>query len=73
MRTEAPVNFQGDLYQVNNAYCKPRPDVVPPIMVGGAGEKFMLRIVAQYADWGNYIYLPSIFVRKNYENLTIYH
>jgi alkanesulfonate monooxygenase SsuD/methylene tetrahydromethanopterin reductase-like flavin-dependent oxidoreductase (luciferase family) len=25
-------------------------------MVGGAGEKFILCVVAQYADWWNYIY-----------------
>lgn len=56
MWTEAPVNFQGEYYQVTDAYCEPRPDVVPPIMVGGAGEKFTLRVVAQYADWWNYIY-----------------
>ena len=57
MWTEAPVNFQGEYYQVSNAYCEPRPAVVPPIMVGGAGEKFTLRVVAQYADWWNYIYV----------------
>ncbi|HRW04851.1 MAG TPA: LLM class flavin-dependent oxidoreductase [Caldilineaceae bacterium] len=57
MWTEAPVNFQGEYYQVTNAYCEPRPAVVPPIMVGGAGEKFTLRVVAQYADWWNYIYV----------------
>lgn len=56
MWTEAPVNFQGEHYQVTDAYCEPRPDIVPPIMVGGAGEKFTLRVVAQYADWWNYIY-----------------
>lgn len=56
MWTEAPVNFQGEYYQVTDAYCEPRPEVVPPIMVGGAGEKFTLRVVAQYADWWNYIY-----------------
>ena len=57
MWTEAPVNFQGEHYQVTDAYCEPRPAIVPPIMVGGAGEKFTLRVVAQYADWWNYIYI----------------
>lgn len=54
MWTEAPANFQGKYYQVANAYCEPRPDPVPPVMVGGSGEKYLLRVVAQQADWWNY-------------------
>lgn len=56
MWTESPANFQGEYYQVNDAYCEPRPEVVPPIMIGGGGEKFTLRVVAQYADWWNFVY-----------------
>jgi alkanesulfonate monooxygenase SsuD/methylene tetrahydromethanopterin reductase-like flavin-dependent oxidoreductase (luciferase family) len=55
--TEAPVTFHGEHYQLTDAYCEPRPAITPPIMVGGAGEKFTLRVVAQYADWWNYIYI----------------
>jgi alkanesulfonate monooxygenase SsuD/methylene tetrahydromethanopterin reductase-like flavin-dependent oxidoreductase (luciferase family) len=54
MWTEAPANYQGEHYQLANAYCEPRPDPIPPIMVGGSGEKYLLRVVAQHADWWNY-------------------
>ena len=47
---------QGQHYQVNNAYCEPRPNPMPPIMVGGAGEQYLLRVVAEHADWWNYVY-----------------
>lgn len=53
---EAPANYAGQHYQIANAYCEPRPDPQPPIMVGGAGEQYLLRVVAQHADWWNYEY-----------------
>lgn len=54
MWTEAPANYRGEHYHLVNAYCEPRPDPIPPIMVGGSGEKYLLRVVAQHADWWNY-------------------
>jgi alkanesulfonate monooxygenase SsuD/methylene tetrahydromethanopterin reductase-like flavin-dependent oxidoreductase (luciferase family) len=54
--TQSPVNFAGKHYQLRGAYCHPHPDPLPPIMVGGQGEKFVLRVVAEHADWWNYIY-----------------
>jgi alkanesulfonate monooxygenase SsuD/methylene tetrahydromethanopterin reductase-like flavin-dependent oxidoreductase (luciferase family) len=54
--TQAPASFYGEHYQVTEAYCEPRPDPAPPIMVGGAGEKYLLRVVAQHADWWNFVY-----------------
>jgi alkanesulfonate monooxygenase SsuD/methylene tetrahydromethanopterin reductase-like flavin-dependent oxidoreductase (luciferase family) len=54
MWTDAPANYRGQYYQVTDAYCEPRPDPIPPIMVGGAGEKYLLRVVAQHADWWNF-------------------
>jgi alkanesulfonate monooxygenase SsuD/methylene tetrahydromethanopterin reductase-like flavin-dependent oxidoreductase (luciferase family) len=51
---EAPASYQGQYYQIANAYCEPRPHPIPPIMVGGSGEKYLLRVVAQHADWWNY-------------------
>ena len=51
---EGPATFRGEHYQVTGAYCEPRPDPVPPIVVGGHGEKHLLRAVARHADWWNY-------------------
>lgn len=52
--TEAPVQYQGEHYQLTGAYCEPRPQPLPPVMVGGAGERYLLRVVAEHADWWNY-------------------
>ncbi|MDP9382159.1 MAG: LLM class flavin-dependent oxidoreductase [Chloroflexota bacterium] len=51
--TESPASFEGVYYRVNNAYCEPRPDPIPPLMIGGGGEQLTLRVVAKYADWWN--------------------
>jgi alkanesulfonate monooxygenase SsuD/methylene tetrahydromethanopterin reductase-like flavin-dependent oxidoreductase (luciferase family) len=65
MWTAAPANYQGEYYQIADAYCEPRPDPIPPIMVGGAGEKYLLRVVAQHADWWNYVFTdPQTFTHK---------
>jgi alkanesulfonate monooxygenase SsuD/methylene tetrahydromethanopterin reductase-like flavin-dependent oxidoreductase (luciferase family) len=53
MWTEAPVNFQGAYYRVENAYCEPRPESPPILMLGMSGEKRAMRVVARYADWWN--------------------
>ena len=52
--TSAPATYQGRHYQVANAYCAPRPEQTIPIMVGGSGEQYLLRVVARHADWWNY-------------------
>lgn len=52
----APASFEGKHYKIENAYCAPRPEPAPPVMVGGAGEKYLLRVVARQADWWNYIF-----------------
>jgi alkanesulfonate monooxygenase SsuD/methylene tetrahydromethanopterin reductase-like flavin-dependent oxidoreductase (luciferase family) len=61
MWQDAPAQFNGEHYQIANAYCEPHPQPQPPIMVGGMGEKHLLRVVAQRADWWNYVFtdLPT--------------
>ena len=56
MWSDSPASYAGEYYRIADAYCEPRPDPHPPIMVGGAGERYLLRVVAQHADWWNYIY-----------------
>ncbi|HEX5691537.1 MAG TPA: LLM class flavin-dependent oxidoreductase [Roseiflexaceae bacterium] len=56
MWRDAPASYHGEHYQIEGAFCEPRPQIQPPIMVGGSGERFLLRVVAQHADWWNYVF-----------------
>ena len=62
--TGEPVDFEGRYYRVRGGRCRPHPlqSPRPPIVIGGAGEKQMLKLVAEEADiWncsaGNYAQL----------------
>jgi alkanesulfonate monooxygenase SsuD/methylene tetrahydromethanopterin reductase-like flavin-dependent oxidoreductase (luciferase family) len=54
MWTEAPASYDGEYYRIANARCEPQPRPIPPVMIGGHGEKHLLRAVAQHANWWNY-------------------
>jgi alkanesulfonate monooxygenase SsuD/methylene tetrahydromethanopterin reductase-like flavin-dependent oxidoreductase (luciferase family) len=56
-----PVSFQGSYYHITDAYCEPRPDPLPTLMVGGGGLT-TIALAARYADWWN---LPD----ANFEKL----
>jgi alkanesulfonate monooxygenase SsuD/methylene tetrahydromethanopterin reductase-like flavin-dependent oxidoreductase (luciferase family) len=50
--TTAPASFEGRHYRIDQAYCEPRPEPMPTVMVGAFRPK-MLRLTARYADWWN--------------------
>jgi len=60
------VDFEGRHYRLRDGLCRPLPvqSPRPPIIIGGAGERKMLRLVAEEADvWncsaGNYAQLDA--------------
>ncbi len=65
MWTQSPATFRGQHYHVEQAYCSPRPNPMIPILVGGGGEKLLLRIVARYADaWNLNLCSPEVYRHK---------
>ena len=62
--TEERASFKGAHYQLDDAVNAPKPVQKPlPMWIGGAGEKKLLRMVAQHADGWNMIFgyqLPAV-------------
>lgn len=52
MWTQTQATFEGKYYRVTGAYCEPKPDPVPQIMMGAFRPK-MLHLAAKYADGWN--------------------
>jgi F420-dependent oxidoreductase-like protein len=63
LRDERPT-FAGAHYAVSDAVNQPPPVGRIPVMIGGAGERKTLRMVAQYADESNLICGASEIPRK---------
>jgi alkanesulfonate monooxygenase SsuD/methylene tetrahydromethanopterin reductase-like flavin-dependent oxidoreductase (luciferase family) len=49
MWRDSPATFEGRHFQVRDAYCEPRPNPAPRILVGGQGPK-LVRLAAEKAD-----------------------
>ena len=56
-------DFDGAYYQLRDAPLEPKPAALP-LLIGAAGEKVALRIVASYADEWNHWGLPDTAVQK---------
>jgi len=66
MWTEDRVTFHGKYYKIENALCNPKPiqKPRPQILIGGAGEKYLLRTVAKYGDACNLFGSPETVKKK---------
>ena len=52
MWKEKHTSFEGKYYRIKEAICNPKPIQKPHpiIMIGGSGEKYLLKVVAKHAD-----------------------
>jgi F420-dependent oxidoreductase-like protein len=61
MWTQPEFTYHGRYYQLEQAYCEPKPlqKPTPPFVIGGMGEQITLRVVAQFADVWNFPGFPG--------------
>lgn len=68
LKSDGPINFNGNYYHVNEGILLPRPIRVggPPILIGGNGVKRTLPLVARFAqEWNALLIPPNELVRLN--------
>lgn len=63
------VTYTGRHYQIREAYCEPKPDPRPKIIVGGGGRKTMM-LAARFADWWN---MPDAHIDDYADRVAILH
>lgn len=65
-KDENQSTFNGKFYKLYNVFCNPKPiqNPMPPIMIGGSGERKTLKLVARYADACNIFGSPETISRK---------
>lgn len=66
MWTQDAPSFTGEYFRIEGAHCEPKPiqKPHPPITIGGSGEQFTLKAVAEYADRSNWMGSVSDFAHK---------
>jgi F420-dependent oxidoreductase-like protein len=66
MWTEERASFDGKYYKIEGALCNPKPiqKPHPKILIGGSGEKYLLRTVAKYGDACNLFGSPETVKKK---------
>jgi F420-dependent oxidoreductase-like protein len=60
------VSFEGQHYQLENAFVNPKPAQTPlPILIGGSGEKRLLNIVARHGnEWNMPVQSVEVYRQK---------